>query len=373
MGVYERLGVRRVVNARGRMTLLGGSVLPQEVLEAMVEANRCYVDMEELQNRAGEVIARLLGAEDACVTAGAFSALVLAAAAAITRGDVRLMEKLPDTEGMRNEVIIQRGLRLQYDRAMTVAGARLVEVGDEKGTLPSQIEDAISERTAAVHFFVSGRREGIVPLEEVLRVAKRRGVPVIVDAAAQVLPVENMRSYPAMGADLVCYGAKYFDGPNSAGVLCGRRDLVEAAKMQTFVGFESHGIRGLGRGMKLDRQEIVATVVALERWMTLDHRTRLQAQHERIERLIAELNGLPGVKAVASGERMGITTSAQVSLDQEAVGMTARQVAEALKAGDPSVWVWSSEEVLFLSGDTLVEGDEQVILDRLKEALSKRG
>lgn len=371
MSVYERLGVRRIVNAMGRMTLLGGSTLPKEVLEAMREANECFVDMEELQNRAGEAVAKLLGAEDACVTSGCFAALVLAAAACMTRGDIQLMEKVPHTEGMRNEVIIQRRLRTKYDRAMTVAGARLLEVGEEKGTQPRHVEEAISERTAAIHFLAPGGREGTVPLEEVLRIAKRHGVPVIVDAAGQVLPIENLRRYVAMGADLVCYGAKYFDGPNSAGVLCGRRELVEAAKLQTFVCFESRGIRALGRGMKLDRQEVVGTVVALQRWMAMDHRARLQAQHERIERLVAGLNGIPGVKAVAAGERMGITTGALVTFDPKVLGVRAQEVAEALKAGGPSVWVGLSGEAILINADTLVEGDEERILWRLREALPR--
>ena len=358
MSIYERLGVKRVVNARGRMTLLGGSVLPKEVLEAMAEANECFVDMEELQNKAGEVIANLLGAEDALVTAGAFSALVFAAAACMTRGDVKLMEKVPDTEGMRNEVIIQRGLRVTYDRAMTVAG-------------PRHIEEAVNEKTAAIHFLAPGGREGTVPLEEVIQIGKRHRVPVIIDAAAQVLPVENMRKYMAMGADLVCYGAKYFDGPNSAGILCGQKGLVDAAKLQTFVCFESRGIRAFGRGMKLDRQEIVGTVVALQRWMAMDHRARLQAQHEKIERLVAELNSLPGVKAVAAGERMGIATSAVVTLDQKLLGTTGREVAEVLKADNPSVWVGLSGEVIVIFSDTLVEGDEQRILKSLKRVLLK--
>jgi len=366
LSIYEKIGVRRVVNARGRMTLLGGSVLPKEVLEAMIEANRCYVDMEELQNQAGKIIADLLGAEDAMVTSGAFSALVLATAACMTRKDVSLMEKIPFTEGMKNEVIIQRGLRVKYDRAITVAGAKFVEVGDENGTSPDDIEKAINEKTVAIHFLAPGK-ENAVPLSEVLKIAKKHDLPVIVDAAGQVLPVENMRKYVSMGADLTCFGAKYFDGPNSAGILCGRKDLIEAAKLQTFICFESHNIRALGRGMKLDRQEIVATVVALQRWMSMDHKARLQEQHRRIERLIAELNKIPGINAELSGERMGITTSAHVKLDQKVLGLTSQEVVDALKNCDPSVWVGLRGETILINADTLVEGDEEVIVESFKK------
>ncbi|MDH5439745.1 MAG: aminotransferase class V-fold PLP-dependent enzyme [Candidatus Bathyarchaeota archaeon] len=371
MSVYETLGVRRVVNARGRMTLLGGSVLPEEVLEAMREANRCYVDMEELQNKAGEVIANLLRAEDACVTAGAFSALVLATAACMTRNDPELMDKLPFTEGVRNEVIIQRGLRTKYDRSVTVGGAKLVEVGNEAGSVPADIEAAINEKTAAIHFLAPGGRENTVSLEEVLQIAKRHGLPVIVDAAGQTVPPENLRKYVAIGADLVCYGAKYFDGPNSAGILCGRKDLMEAAKLQTFVCFESTKTRAFGRGMKLDRQEIVGTVVALKRWMAMDHKARLQAQHEKIERLVTKLNKIPGVNAVVAGERLGITTSASIHLDQELLGLTSKEIVDTVKNYNPSIWIGLREEAIVVNADTLVDGDEQAILESLKKAITR--
>jgi len=370
MSVYETLGVKRVVNARGRMTLLGGSVLPEEVLEAMREANKCYVDMEELQNKAGEVIAKLLGAEDACVTAGAFSALVLATAACMTRKVAQLMDKLPFTEGVRNEVIIQRGLRTKYDRSVTVAGAKLVEVGNEAGSAPADIEAAMNEKTAAIHFLAPGR-ENTVSLEEVLQIAKSHGLPVIVDAAGQTLPPENLRKYVAMGADLVCYGAKYLDGPNSAGILCGRKDLMEAAKLQTFVCFESTDVRAFGRGMKLDRQEIVGTVVALKRWMAMDHHARLQAQHEKVERLVTKLNKIPGINAVVAGERLGISTSARIHLDHELLGLTSKEVVETVKNYNPSVWVGLREEAIIVNADTLVDGDEQAILESLKKAITR--
>jgi L-seryl-tRNA(Ser) seleniumtransferase len=279
------------------------------------------------------------------------------------------MERLPFTEGMRNEVIIQRGLRVKYDRALTVAGAKIVEVGTEAGTKAGDIEEAINERTAAIHFLAPGK-ENFVPLSEVLRIAGRHDVPVIVDAAGQVLPVEKMRNYLSVGSDLVCFGAKYFDGPNSAGILCGRRDLVESAKLQTFICFESRGIRTLGRGMKLDRQEIVATVVALQRWMTMDHEARLKRQHEKVKRLADELNRVPGIKAELAGERLGIATSLHVKLDSKTFGMTPKEAVKALKNMDPEVWVGLKDETIIINADTLVEGDEEIILRSFKQLSS---
>ncbi len=371
MSIYKQLGVRRVVNGRGRMTVLGGSVLPKEVIDAIIEANTYFVDMDELQTKSGEFVAKLLGAEGACVTSGAFAALILASSACMTREDRELMERLPDTEGMRNAIIIQKGLRTVYDRAMTVPGARLVEVGDEKETTQKHIEEAINERTAAIHFLAPGGRTGTVPFEEVISIAQDCGVPVIVDAAGQVLPPENLKKYVAMGADLVCYGAKYFDGPNSAGILCGRKNLVVAAKLQTFVGFESQGIRAIGRGMKLDRQEVIGTIVALQRWLQMDHEVRLQAQNNRIKDLVDELNKLKGVEAKISGERMGIPTSAYVTLNHELLGLKAQEVVKFLKNGDPRVWVNLHEDAIVISADTFVEGDEEEIIEALKRVLER--
>ena len=368
--MYEQLGVRRIVNARGHMTLLGGSILPKEVLEALIEANKCFVDMEELQERSGAIIAEILGAEKAFVTSGAFAALVLATSACMTHEDKVLMERLPFTEGMRNEVIIQSGLRTKYDRAITVAGARFVEVGEADGTRPRHIEEAINERTAAIHFLAPGGGKDTVPIEDVLRIAKEHNVPVIVDAAGQVLPAENLRKYIGLGADLVCYGAKYFDGPNSAGILCGRKRLVEAAHLQTFVCFETQAIRALGRGMKLDRQEVVGTVAALQRWMAMDHTARLRAQYEKIAYLVGEANQLPGVKAVAARERMGIPTRIHVTLNHERLSLTAEEVKEALRSSEPSVWVGLEGETIVVAVETLLEGEVQIILEKLKRILA---
>ena len=366
-GVYEELKVRPVINATGgHLTLLGGSILSPKVSQAMQEANRYYVDMKELLDRTGQITAELLGAEAAYITPGCCAALALGTAACMAGRDPEKMERLPDTKGMRHEVIIQKGLRCKYDRCVTVPGAKLVEVGDESGTRPGQIEAAIGERTAAIQYLAPGGGDGVVPLEVVIRIGKQHEVPIIVDAAGQVYPVENMRKYTAMGADLVCYGAKYFGAPNSTGILCGRRDLVQAAALHGFIGFESSPYRTFGRPMKLDRQEIIAVVAALREWMTMDHQVRLESYERRLMKLQKELEGIRGIEATAQGSP---ASALRIVLNEQALGKTAAEVANALREGDPSIWLRSQSNTITVSAVTITDGDELIIADRLTRLL----
>ncbi|MEM2875914.1 MAG: hypothetical protein QXL67_03045 [Candidatus Bathyarchaeia archaeon] len=203
MSVYEKLGVKRVINALGNNTLLGGSILSKEVTDAMLDANTEFVDMWELHEKAGAAIAEVCGAEAGWVTPGAHAALVLSAAACITGKDEEKIRRLPNTEGMKNQIIIQACQRYFFDRAMETGGGELVVVGDEEGCSPELIEAAINEKTAAILFNVYSLK-GAVPEDEVIRIGKRRGVPTIVDAAHDIYPLDLFKKHIAMGADLVC-------------------------------------------------------------------------------------------------------------------------------------------------------------------------
>ena len=369
--VYEELGVKPVINATGgNMTFLGGSILSPKVNDAMREANRYYVDMKELLDKAGQIIADLLGAEAAYITPGCCAALALGTATCMVGHDTDKIERLPDTAGMKREVIIQRGLRNKYERCMNTPGARLVEVGDESGTTSEQIEGAIGPSTAAIHYLAPGVDAGVVPLEEVIQIGKRHDVPIIVDAAAQVYPIENLRKYTSMGADLVCYGAKYFGAPNSTGVLCGRKDLIESAALQGFIGFETSPYRSFGRPMKLDRQEIIAVVVALREWMTMDHLSRFECYDRRVRGLQKELEGTPNME-IASEPAEGPATRLRIVFDEAALGKTAAEIADALREGYPSIWVDTQGDTIAVSVSTIMDGDEYVIADRLKRLLSR--
>jgi L-seryl-tRNA(Ser) seleniumtransferase len=337
----------------------------------MDDANRYFVDMQELMDKSGKIIAALVNAEAAVATAGCSAAMILGLAACMAGKDAEKAARLPDTAGMKNEIIIQKGQRYKYDRTLTIAGAKLVEVGDEAGTSPGEIEEAIGEKTTALHFVAGGNHNGIVPVEELLRIGRQYNVPVMVDAAGQVYPKEKMQKYGDLGVDLIAHSSKYFGGPNSAGFLAGRKDLIDAAAMHSYIGFEYGPPRTLGRGMKVDRQEIVGMVTALREWMGMDHSARFASYQARAQRLMQALAGVPQIAVSLYGEPV---TGVRIRLDPSAVKKSVAQIADELKAGNPSIWFhWDlsmyvqrqEPDTMIFSVETFEDGDEALIAERV--------
>jgi L-seryl-tRNA(Ser) seleniumtransferase len=364
INIYEEIGVRRIINASFCLTELGGSTLSQEVLDAMIEADRYYVSMRELEEKAGEIIAGITGAEAAYVTTGAFSALVLSAAACITGKDPEKMSRLPDTAGMKNEIIIQRNLRSVFDRSMEISGGEFVVI---EPTLEA-LEASITEKTAAIHYLpqLDPPRTDVIPLERVIEIGHRHGVPIIVDAAGQTYPLDRFKMFVRMGADLVCYSGKYFGGPSSTGFVCGRKDLVEAVAGHSFVG-PSEG--WLGRGYKLDRQQIVALIVALQRWIGMDHEKRLQKAYERRNYLIEALKDVSGIKLTTQPYSYHVV-GLLVIFEKKTPEETAK-LADKLRDGDPSIWVRQViDNSILINTLFLMENDERIIGERLKSLIA---
>jgi len=369
MSVYSRLGIRRVINASFCLTFLGGSTLTKEVTDAALEANRCFVAMQDLEEKVGEVIAGITGAEAAHVTSGAYCALALSTAACIAGSDPDRMSKLPDTRDMKNEILIQANLRTVFDRAVEVPGGKRILVGDEEhGCTPEELEGAITEKTAAIQYLpqLDPPRKNVIPLEEVIAIGHRQGVPIIVDAAGQTYPTDRLKMFVAMGADLVCYSGKYFGGPNSTGFVCGRKELVEAVKENSFIG--SH--HTIGRGCKLDRQEIVALVVALQRWMEMDHeKERFDPARKRRSYIMESLSDVPGVQLEAQPYSYHVV-GFQITLDK--TPDETAEIVDNLRNGDPAIWVRRRRESTILMNTLFLDdGDEKVIVDRVKELLSR--
>ena len=367
MGLYSELGVRRIINAAFCLTVLGGSTLSKEMLDAYREANEQFVEIQDLCTKAGEVIAGITGAEAAYITSGAFGGLVLSAAACIAGRDPDQMKRLPDTTGMKNEIIIQRTLRIVFDRAMEVPGGKFVVIEPDI----SALEAAINEKTAAIHYAApipeAPPRTDVIPLEKVLNLGLKHGIPIIVDAAGQTYPTDRLKMFASMGADLSCYSGKYVSGPNSTGFVCGRKDLIECIIVNSFTG---PGMGWIGRASKLDRQEVLALVVAIQRWMKMDHeKERFQPAREKRDRLIELLKPIQNIKLTPqpySYHCIGL----EITFEGKTTNETSNLVNK-LKEGDPSVMIRSvNDNNILLNTMFLADGDEYIIANKLKTIIT---
>ena len=368
--VYKRLGVRPLINAGGTQTLWGGSTLSPEVMQAMVDANSNYVEMEELLDKAGAYTAELMGVEAAYITSGCFAALALSTAACMTGRDRQKISQLPEIVGIKHEVLIQAKHRNSYDREFPVPGGVLVEVGDADGCTVDVLGQAMGPNTAAVAYLA--RREddsSIVPLADVVKTAHAHDVPVIVDAATHIYPVDYFRGL-AQSADLVCFSGKYFSAPPAIGIACGKKELMDAVADHGYIGFYNPDGRSFGRGFKVGRHEVIGLVAALEWWLNTDHEERHAKDEARLASMQQTLEGIAGVgeiEIVHIGTHTGSTL--QVGIDSEVAGKDAKQVVAALDNGEPRIRVGGGEDSITIHAHTLNEGEEEIVIDRLKAVL----
>ena len=395
MGIYEELGVTPIINASGSVTRLGGAPMPDEVLEAFHEASRAAVPLEQLQAAASKRIAAATETEAGLVTAGAASALTLGTAAILTGCDLSRMECLPHCEGFPNQFIVAREQRNGYDHAVRAAGARLIEVGFNeivsnagvRRTETWEYEAAIGPDTAGIlYVYASASRP---PLEEVVNLAHRRGLPVLVDAAGELPPRGNLKSIPASGADLVAFsGGKSIRGPQSTGILCGRRELISAAAVQlldmddhfelwdppiefidktTLRGIPRHGI---GRGFKVSKEEIIALLAALQLFSDgaydeLHHKARTL-----LERIVENVNGCAArfeITDKGDGESLPLL---EITIDEAAIGKNAIEVCRNLRQGEPPIYVSHSalrEGKLRVNPLHLNDSSSDILADKIRQ------
>ncbi len=398
-GIYEQLGIRTIINAKGVSTRVSGGIMSPEVADAMRDASRHCVDIWELQGRASEIIADLTGAEAGIVTSGAAAGLLLGTAACIAGLDPAKMNRLPDTAGMKDEVVMARSHRNFYDHAVRTAGAKLVEVGipdrfsgaGVRDTEAWEIAAAITEKTAAVHYLA--HPNSLPPLDQVVKAAHAAGVPVLVDAASQLPPVENLRHFIDQGADLVTYsGGKAIGGPQSSGILCGRRDLIASAALQcldhdmffeqwnppaslmeksVIPGLPQHGI---GRPCKAGKEEIIGLLTALRLFVADDTQARQQMVRTALAQdLYDALKETPHVECrlEPDGYRPGIPI-VRLTLDETAAGKTAFQLILELQNGDPSIHADNSridDAQIGFSSICLEPGHPKAIATRMRTLL----
>lgn len=365
MSIFEsQLGITPILNASGAVTRLGGAPMPDQVLDAFRAAATEWAPLEQLQAAAGRRIAELTGTEAGLVTAGSAAALTLGTAAILCGYDLGRIERLPHCDGFPHEIVIAREQRSGYDHAVRAAGARFVEVGFNeivsnagvRRTEGWEYEAAFTDNTAGVFYGFAPDAEP--PLEDVVERAHRHGLPVLVDAAGELPPKENLRTIAATGADLVAFsGGKSIRGPQSTGILCGRQPLVASAAIQ-MLDMDDHlelwdpppelvdrsqldGLprHGIGRALKVSKEEILALVTALDLFAAGAYDAEWQQQHARLESITSELSGQPvecEIQGTAAAER---SPTLVITVDEDAAGRSAFEICRSLRNGSPPVYV----------------------------------
>ncbi len=338
---FNELGLRKIINARGTYTSLTGSLMPPEVREAWDFAAHHYVELTALQEKVGERLAEMGHSEDALVSAGAASALTLGAAAAVTGTDEEKIRKLPNLPGPRPEVIVQTSHRSGYDHAIRNTGAKMVEVESRQ-----ELENAVNENTVMMFFINKHNPDGQIQVEEFVDLGKKHGIPTMNDCAADVPPVENLWKYNEMGFDLVVFsGGKGLRGPQSAGLLFGREDLIEAARRQHVPYGDT-----IGRGMKVNKEEIVAMLVAVERFVEADadkRWNRWKSQIEHIQETVAAVQSVDTEYYVP--DIANHVPSLRITWDQDQVAISPADVQQRLREGHPSIAVSGGGENINLT------------------------
>ena len=368
---YRSIGVKSVISASGSTTAYGGSKLRPEVMDAMNRASNSMVNMDELNRAAGRMLADLTGAEAGFVCSGAAGGLVLQAAAVVAGSDPAKMARLPNTEGMKNEIIIHRSHRFPYDQCYLSVGAKFVEIGDGRRCQPWQLEAAFTENTAAVAYlfspFVSRRA---IPFPQVCEIAHARGVPVIVDAASFIPPRSNLRRFTAEGADMVVYsGGKAVRGPQGSGILAGRADLIEAA----FANGSPHQF--FGRGMKVAKEEIIGLVSALEIFVEEDEDAENRRYRQMCQQTVDAFIEMPGLEVSLEHDPFNfLIPHAVVRLTDEWNGRSRDEIWNSLTDGDPAIYMHNigDPDALVLDPFNLNDEELGIVIQRLHEELLKQ-
>ena len=359
--IFKELGVQTFINGSGTLTMLSGSLMLPEVVEAMNAAAKRFANIGQVQDKVGERIAQLLKCEAAMVTSGAAAAMTLGTAAAITGKDAAKIRLLPNLPGPQREVIIQASHRFVYDHAIRNTGGKLVEVEGKQ-----QMEDAINENTVMMLFYNAASRHS-VSREEFVEIGRRRKIPTFNDAAADVPPVEHLFKYTAMGFDLVTFsGGKAMRGPQSAGLLFGRKDLIEAARL-------NHSPNGdtIGRTMKVNKEEMIGMLVALERYLAKDHKKEWEEWIQRTRIIAAAAETVPTVKGetVINPGPANHFPGLRLTWDQARVKITPRAVTEALRDGEPSILL-AGGNTLSVNVSMLEPGEAEIVARRIREVLT---
>jgi L-seryl-tRNA(Ser) seleniumtransferase len=361
---FRELGIRPFINAAGTYTAMTSSLMPREVVEAINYASEHYVMLDELHDRVGERIAAMIGCEAAMVTSGAASALTLATAAVLTGNDRQKILTLPNLDGMKSEVIVQKSHRFGYDHAVRNCGVRLVEVETR-----DDLDRAINGNTAMMLFYNANNYVGRIQDEEFAQLGKKHAIPTLNDAAADVPPVDNLRKYTRIGFDLVAFsGGKGIRGPQSAGLLLGRKDLIAAARLNGPPNSDT-----VGRGMKVNKEEILGMFVALDLYLKKNHDEERRDFDSRADTIRKSAASLAGVEAeIFVPQVANHVPHIRISWDAAAKGVTAADAVRALRDGEPSIGARAEAGSLVIGVWMMRPGEDKIVARRLRQVIERK-
>jgi uncharacterized pyridoxal phosphate-dependent enzyme len=362
--VYKELGVTTVINGEGTMTVLGGSLMRPEVEAVMAQAGQHFVSIPDLEVAAGKRIAEMLKLPEgygAIVTSGAAAAMQSGLAGILTGNNPKFIEQLPDLTGMKSEVIIQKSHRNPFDHQLRSTGVKLIVVESA-----DDVKRAVGPQTAMMHFSNFANDEGQIKVEEWVKLAHEHQMPAFIDAAADTPPVSHLWDYANMGYDLICFsGGKAIRGPQCAGMLIGKKDLVANALLNNSPHEDT-----LGRSQKVGKEEIVGMVKALESYLNEDHEALNKEWQRRLDLISTRVKTIPGVGTAFPPP--GIANHVphlEISWDPQRINIAPKEAASLLRKSDPCIVLSASEKNLSMNSFMLQPGEERIIADQLVQLL----
>lgn len=364
--LFQELGIRTFINARGTITAMTGSLMQQEVLDAIQSGAQEFCMLDEVQDKVGEKIAAIVHSEAAVVTSGAFSALTLGLAGVLTGLDEKKVKQLPHLAGtgMKTEVICQKSHDIVYNQALTNTGCKMIMVETE-----AELENAINDRTALLFFLNIEADKGQINHEKWVAIGKKHGIPTMIDIAADVPPVSNLWRFNDMGFDLVCIsGGKAMRGPQSAGILMGKKAIIQAARLS----MPPRGFN-IGRGMKVNKEEVLGMYVALEKFVNQDHDAVWKDWESRTAQVARTVESVEGITTRVFVPQLGnVTPNLEISWKPEQISLDGESLANKLRNGNPSIELGEVKaNNVSLTVWMMKPGEEQIVANRLKEELLK--
>ena len=358
---FKELGIRTFINAAGTYTSMTGSLMPKEVINAINYGSLEYVNLDELQDKVGERIAELLECEYATVSSGCFGAMSIAMAGVMSGKDPKKIKQLPDTTGLRNEVILQESHTIGYAQALTNVGAKLVKVKTAE-----ELENAINEKTAMLWFLNANTDRGDIKWEEFVSLGKKHNIPTFIDCAADVPPVDNLFKFTRIGFDMVAFsGGKGLRGPQSAGLLLGKKEYIEAARLHTPPRGET-----IGRGMKVNKEEVLGMLAALELYLSKDHQAEWKMWEDQIDLISESAKSISGVETtIHVPPHANHVPSLKIRWDQSKVNISPDNVRKILREGSPSIETVGNKNEIGVTTWMMVPGQEKIVAKKIKKIL----